>query len=307
MIRSTWSWFLLLVLGQASVAVDFPPDLVQWQASPANPVFTGTGLERGWDRLIRERGYILVEDGVYHLWYTGYNDARSPNRSLGYALSTDGIAWIRYPSNPIVDSSWVEDVCVVKEGKTYFMIAEGEQDIAHLLTSTDRVHWTEHGPLDIRLKAGEPIPPGPRGTPSLFVKDGVWNLFYERGDSGVWLATTKDPLHGPWINVQDDPVLAMGPHAYDQFAVAFDQVFERDGVYYAYYHANAHKPWQKDWTTNIARSTDLIHWEKYAGNPLIRNNSSSSVLVNPPGRKSPRLYTMHPEVRIFENPTDLSP
>jgi len=295
--------WLVVVAGLVGTAgaADFPADLVNWTASPANPVFTGTGLERGWDRKIRERGYILVEDGVYHLWYTGYNDARSPNRSLGYAQSVDGISWIKYPSNPIVDTSWVEDVCVVKEGETYFMFAEGDQDIAHLLTSTDRVHWRGRGPLDIRLKSGEPIPPGPRGTPAVFVKGGVWHLFYERGDRGVWLATTRDPVAGPWTNVQDEPVVAMGPGAYDQFAVAFDQVFERDGVFYAYYHANAHNPWKADWTTNLARSSDLIHWEKYPHNPLIAKNSSSSVLVVPPGSKRPRLYTMHPEVRVFES------
>ena len=147
-----------------------------------------------------------------------------------------------------------------------------------------------------------PIAPGPRGTPAVVVRDGRWHLFYERGDHAVYLATTRDPIAGPWVNVQDEPVLGMGPDAYDKFAVAFDQVFERDGVYYAYYHANSHDPWQKDWTTCIARSRDLTHWEKYAGNPLIRNNSSSSVIGVPPGSRSPRLYTMHPEVRAFVNP-----
>ena len=300
MVRSLW-WLILVPAWLGTTrAADFPADLVHWTASRANPVFTGTGLERGWDRKIRERGWILVEDGVYHLWYTGYNDDRSPNRSLGYALSVDGVSWIRYPSNPIVETSWVEDVCVIKEGATYHMFAEGERDIAHLLTSTDRVHWQERGPLDIRLHTGKPIPTGPRGTPAVFVKQGTWHLFYERGDRGVWLATTRDPVAGPWVNVQDEPVLAMGPRAYDQFAVAFDHVFERDGVYYAYYHANAHNPWKPDWTTNLARSTDLIHWEKYPHNPLIERNSSSSVLVVPPGSKLPRLYTMHPEVRRFD-------
>lgn len=307
MIRSLRCLLLIPILVAAAHADDFPPDLVRWTASPSNPVFAGTGLARGWDRKIRERGWVLVEDGVYHLWYTGYNDDRSPNRSLGYALSVDGMTWIRYPANPIVTSSWVEDVCVVKQGATYYMIAEGAQDIAHLLTSTDRVTWLERGPLDIRLKDGTPIPPGPRGTPAVFVRDGVWHLFYERGDAGVWLATTRDPVLGPWVNVQDDPVLAMGPKPYDSTAVAFDQVFERDGVYYAYYHANSHKPWTADWTTNLARSTDLVHWEKYPHNPLIERNSSSSVLVVPPGSRSPRLYTMHPEVRVFENPDKVSP
>jgi len=36
-----------------------------------NPVFKGGGPGQ-WDEQIRERGWILKEDGVYHLWYTGY-------------------------------------------------------------------------------------------------------------------------------------------------------------------------------------------------------------------------------------------
>ncbi len=294
-LRTATLGLLLLGLAGPADADDFPKDLVSWAPSPANPVFRGTGLDRGWDRKIRERGWILREGGIYHLWYTGYNDDRSPNRSLGYAVSVDGLSWIRWPSNPIVTTSWVEDVCVVKHEGVYQMFAEGERDVAHRLSSTDRVTWKEEGPLDIRKADGTPIPPGPFGTPTAFFEGGTWHLLYERGDRGVWLATSKDLK--VWTNAQDDPVLAMGPGAYDRFAVAVDQVFQRDGVYYAYYHANAHDPWQKDWTTNIARSRDLIHWEKYPANPLIRNDSSSSVLV--PVGSGFRLYTMHPEVRAF--------
>jgi hypothetical protein len=93
---------LALALAGPAFGDDFPRDLVSWKPLRSNPVFRGTGLERGWDRKIRERGWILFEDGIYHLWYTGYNDDRSPNRSLGYAISIDGLSWIRWPSNPIV-------------------------------------------------------------------------------------------------------------------------------------------------------------------------------------------------------------
>jgi len=84
---------------------------------------------------------------------------------------------------------------------------------------------------------------------------------------------------------------------YDREAVAMNQVVKRDGVYYAFYHANAHRPW-KDWTTCIARSRDLVHWEKYVGNPIVGDNCSSGILVD--GPRGPRFYTMHPEVRLFE-------
>lgn len=285
---------LLVASGRPLVADEFPRELVAWRPSPANPVFRGAGGD-AWDRKIRERGWIDVENGMYRLWYTGYNEDRSPTKYLGHATSPDGIHWTRNPANPIFTQSWVEDVNVLRRDGVYHMFAEGKDDIAHRLSSPDGLHWREEERLDIRLGNGQPLGPGAYGTPTVWYEDGTWSLFYERGDQGVWLATSKD--RKVWRNVQDTPVLAKGPEPYDLHAVALNQVIKRGGVYYAFYHANAHRPW-KDWTTNIARSRDLVHWEKYPGNPIICDNCSSAVLVH--GPEGDRLYTMHPEVRLFE-------
>jgi sucrose-6-phosphate hydrolase SacC (GH32 family) len=215
--------------------------------------------------------------------------------SLGLATSRDGIHWARDTENPIFNGSWVEDVCVVPTDGTYVMVAEGKNDIAHLMTSADGRHWNDHGPLDVRKTDGTPISAGPYGTPTAWFENGTWYLFYERGDQGVWLATSKDKKI--WTNVQDDPVIAMGPEPYDKAAVAVNQIVKRDGFYYAIYHANSERPW-KNWTTCLARSRDLVHWEKYPGNPIIGNNCSSAILVRTPQGED-RLYTMHPDVKVF--------
>jgi sucrose-6-phosphate hydrolase SacC (GH32 family) len=287
--------------GPEAIADDFPRALVAWTPIVGNPVFEGAG-DQAWDRKIRERGYILVEEGTYHLWYTGYNDDRSPTRFLGHATSPDGLRWTRDPANPVFTGSWTEDVCVLKRDGRYLMFAEGKNDVAHQLVSTDRVHWSDLGALDVRKVDGSPIPPGPYGTPTVWFEEGTWYLFYERGDQGVWLATSKD--RQVWTNVRDTPVLALGPEPYDRAAVAFNQVIKRDGVYYAFYHANAQRPW-KDWTTNIARSRDLVHWEKYPGNPIIKDNCSSAILVA--GPDGDRLYTMHPDVKVFRPAATIPP
>jgi sucrose-6-phosphate hydrolase SacC (GH32 family) len=277
--------------------------LVAWRPIPENPVFAGTGRDT-WDRKTRERGYILAgDDGTYHLWYTGYAGDRPPTMSLGHATSRDGIRWARDPANPIFTASWVEDMCVVRHDGTYWMFAEGRNDIAHLLTSPDGLKWTERGSLDVRKADGSRIGPGPYGTPAAWFEGGTWYLFYERGDQGVWLATSKDGK--VWTNVKDDPVLALGPEPYDRAAVALNQIVKRDGFYYAFYHANAGRPW-KDWTTCVARSRDLVHWEKYPGNPIVRDNCSSAILVRTPQGQD-RLYTMHPDVKVFVPATAARP
>lgn len=289
------SFALPMARGQA---VPFPPELVRWEADPQTPVFTGTGGPT-WDRKIRERGWILHDGTRYHLFYTGYNDDLSPNKFLGHATSDDGLSWERDANNPLTREGWVEDMCVLRvPGGGYWMFAEGEGDIAHRLSSDDLVHWTPNGALDIRLKSGEPISAGPRGTPFVLRHEDRWWLFYERRDAGVWLATSRDGE--VWTNIQDEPVIACGPEKYDQSAVALNQVIARDGWFYAYYHANQTRPWS-DWTTCVARSRDLVHWEKDEGNPILRQNKSSAVLVEGPG-SAQWLYTMHPAVVRHRNP-----
>ncbi len=266
--------------------------MLRFTAYENNPVFSGTDTST-WDRNIRERGFILFENDTFHLWYTGYATEDS-DMHLGYATSTDGINWSRYSKNPIIDNDWVEDMMVTKKDGIYYMFAEGRNDIAHLLTSTDRVHWTEQGNLDIRQTNGDPLTPGPYGTPAAWFEDGTWYLLYERGDLGIWLATSEDLK--VWQNAQDEPVLTPGPEPYDKYGVAVNQIVKRHGVYYAYYHATAVEDWS-EWSSCVAVSTDRIHWHKYAGNPILRENKSSPVLVED-GSPAMRLYTMHPAVAL---------
>ncbi|HTE31662.1 MAG TPA: hypothetical protein VK666_14875 [Chryseolinea sp.] len=268
------------------------PEMVDFVASANNPVFKGAG-PGAWDELIRERGYILREGDQYYMWFTGYQDKKDAVMHLGYATSADGIHWTRYENNPIVDSGWVEDVSVTKLDNTYYMFAEGRDDIAHLLTSEDRVHWKEQGPLDIRMVSGNAISKGPYGTPTAWHEDNTWYLLYERGDLGVWLATSTDLK--VWTNKLDEPVLIPGPEVYDNYGIAVNQVIKHKGLYYAYYHATAFEDWHA-WSSCVATSLDLVHWTKYAKNPIQEENKSSPILVHD-GEKY-RLYTMHPEVNL---------
>jgi predicted GH43/DUF377 family glycosyl hydrolase len=210
---------------------EFASSMVNFNPYKANPVFQGTGKDT-WDKLIRERGYILIEDGVYKMWYSGYTGDSEP-KYLGYATSDDGINWSRYSDEPIFSGKWTEDMFVIRDEGIYYMYAEGKHDIAHLLISEDGVNWEEQGDLVILDTSGEPIPP-PYGTPVVWIEHREWYLFYERNDLGIWLATSEDKK--TWTNVQDEPVIKMGPEAYDDEAVAANQVVKHEGKYYIYYH-----------------------------------------------------------------------
>jgi predicted GH43/DUF377 family glycosyl hydrolase len=244
-----------------------------------------------WDAKIRERGWILRENGQYRLWYTGYRDKDS-TRLLGTATSNDGVKWARDPANPLIKDLWVEDMMVVKHDGILHMFGEGRNDVAQRLTSKDGVHWKPEGSLDVRLKNGEKIPPGPYGTPTVWLEAGVWRLFYERRDAGIWLAASIDLK--VWTNVQDEPVLSPGPEPFDKHMIALNQIVKRNGRYFALYHGLADRE-TKRWTTCLAASDDLVRWTKYPQNPLVDGNKSSGIFVETDGGLT--LFTMHDVVR----------
>lgn len=281
---------------EESPAVEFPPELTQFVPYEQNPVFAGAGPSN-WDEKIRERGWVMKDDGQYRMWYTGYSNTRPEIMMLGYATSADGLTWTRYEGNPLYDQHWVEDMMVVKHEGTYFMFAEGARDRAQLLTSPDGIHWSRLGQLDVRYTNAQPLSDGPYGTPTAWIEEGTCYLFYERSDQGIWLARSKDMR--VWINVQEEPVLVPGPGEYDLELVALNQVLKHRGRYYAWYHGSGRRPAEgpRQWTTNLAVSDDLVHWKKYPNNPILQQNQSSGIVVEEaPGRF--RLYAMHPEVRV---------
>ena len=132
---------------------DFPAAMVKFLPYPQNPVFEGTNTGT-WDDKIRERGYILFENGQYKMWYTGLNYTLSDQMYLGYATSVDGIQWDRQSEQPILPESWIEDVHVFTYEDTYHIVAEGVGDIAHLLTSPDGIDWKDQGDLIIQKVNG---------------------------------------------------------------------------------------------------------------------------------------------------------
>lgn len=299
---------LLLVLCSPDIAIvpahadeEFPPELTQFVPYEQNPIFTAAGPEH-WDVKIRERGWILRESNQWKMWFTGYDGTRAGKKMLGYATSADGLNWQRFAPHPVYSDHWVEDVCIIPHNGTYYMFAEGEEDRAHLLTSKDGIEWHREGQLDVRKATGEPIPDGPYGTPTAWYEAGTWNLFYERGDRGIWLARSTDLK--VFTNVQEEPVIVPGPEVYDQDQIAMNQIIRHRDRYYTVFHGAQTPADRKQpslWSTGIAVSNDLIHWKKYLGNPLrpIAENKSSGLLIHDGERF--RLYTMHNEVFAYRS------
>ncbi len=285
----------LVACGHLSASAEEPA--IPQRFTPAFPQPLFTGEPGAWDAKIRERGWILREGSQWRMWYTGYNPDNQPlTMKLGLATSSDGIHWKRSTQNPLVDEYWVEDMMVVHHAGRYYMFAEGSQDQAQLLTSADGVSWTREGTLDVRLTNGQPIPPGPFGTPSAFHENGVWHLLYERRDLGIWLARSADLR--VWTNVRDEPVLVPGPGDFDGRMLALNQVRRLGDRYVAVLHGTGDEQKPRRWSTYLAESRDLLTWQK-ASEPFrgLGENKSSGLLMHDGSRW--RLYTTHDRVDLY--------
>ena len=95
--------------------------------------------------------------------------------------------------------------------------------------------------------------------------------------------------------MQDEPVLEPGEQPFENVMIAVNQVIHRDGRYYAFYHGSGTEA-PRQWCTCLAESDDLLRWRRYPGNPLLRDNKSSGILID--DGQGGRLYSMHDTVQL---------
>lgn len=272
-----------------------PSELTQFDNTRGETVFAGRGPDF-WDESIRERGWIMRNADGYRMWYSGHSGPRESIKLLGHATSIDGRTWQRNDA-PLVADQWIEDVMVIIHNNVYYMFAEGMGDLAQLWRSDDGLDWSSLGQIDLRQTTGEPIAPGSYGTPTGYVEDNVWYLFYEREDLGIWVAQSTDLK--VWTNLSDDPVILPGPEPYDRRLIAMNQVIKRDGRYYAYYHGTGSTSKPTHWCTALAVSDDLLHWQKFSGNPILPcdPDSASGILVSHDSQAE--FFIMHKAVQRY--------
>ncbi|HEX4156672.1 MAG TPA: hypothetical protein VHY48_13770 [Acidobacteriaceae bacterium] len=111
----------------------------------------------------------------------------------------------------------------------------------------------------------------------------AWNAYpsagYETGAAVIGLATSDDLFH--WELTE--PILYPQDGAPWEHGGLYrpDLLLGHDGTFYLYYNAKT-DPLPKDqgggWReqTGVATSRDLIHWTRFAGNPILRNGPHNS-------------------------------
>ena len=166
---------------------------------------------------------------------------------------------------------------VVRSGSQWLMVYEGasrtSSDIhgeIRLAHSDDGITWRKsESPL---LVPTEPWQLVNIGTPLLYKKNDTWFLFYHGFDGiSLQLGAASGPALDSLVPVNNNqPILRTGD-GWDSGTIGKRSIVYEEPYYYMVYEGStlASDFSKASWGSGLARSQDLINWEKYQGNPIL--------------------------------------
>ncbi len=284
-----------------------------WEMSPKTPVISSGNVDSLLDYVAASDPHVVLRDDTFFLYYTcaGISETLPDEVRTRICLATsiDGITFVRYPDNPVLDlaaaGAWdsynVETAFVLDDGediKLYYMGYDTEDAKAWLngngitlgsiglAISDDGINFTRQGPDPVL----EPSPgEGPcrcnvwdswavEGPWVLRQPDGTYWMWYggagstDQGETeinGIGLAFSGDGIK--WSRYFKNPVLVGDPGEWDEYHTIDPSVLVRDGIYNLWYHGGNQKgnSWYGNFQIGHATSPDGIRWTKSPENPVL--------------------------------------
>ncbi|MBD1999227.1 hypothetical protein H6G00_21860 [Leptolyngbya sp. FACHB-541] len=274
-----------------------------------------------------------LEGNTLYTYYIGSNKRRDRDgyederRATGLALTTDGVNFVDQGTviNVGSDGTW-DDIMASFPGvwkltrNRWAVVYEGAGqspgDIGLALSPDGRNFTKDANPI-LRHAIRQANDPqvdlqwerNNIGTPSLYVVNGTRYLFYhgfgrswERGspdDCQVGVAIGTDLRN--MRRYEGNPILTTGPSgSWDSGTIGKRDIIRgSDGWYYMVYEGSTDQPYDKaQWSVGLARSRNLLNWEKFASNPILPQTPSSFGYDGPEWVRTPdgglHIYFRHP-------------
>lgn len=182
--------------------------------------------------------------------------------------------WEKPDGGPLIgrDTCIGYDMSIMKEGDTYRMWYSSAAGTISHATSTDGVHW-ELPTCVLNRTLGSSWQESMVSRPRVIKKDGLYHMWYighifdnddEVGCGSVGYGTSKDGI--VWETLPEPVLVPELPWEQRTIFCPFVQWEEESGLFKMWYSAGE----QRDADSiGYATSRDGIHWEKYAGNPIL--------------------------------------
>jgi len=248
--------------------------------------------------------------GVIHAYYVA---AGTAGPGVGHAISTDGVnfSFQGLALNTGVNGSWDDLMAsfpgVWYDSGTYYMVYEGSGHHLYnwigLATSTDGVNFVKHPtPIIQNDTSSGSWEKGGMGTPNIYKSGTTWYVYYTASNGtdyqiGVASGASLTGLSKSSLN----PIIRTSSTGWDSGTVGKRDIIVSGGVYYMVYEGstdgvplanNIVDFSQSNWSSGLARSTDLIHWTKFPLNPILPVRKSY-------GNDSPNLLSIRGATYIY--------
>jgi predicted GH43/DUF377 family glycosyl hydrolase len=217
---------------------------------------------------------VIYDNGIFHMWYTGYKDWWS----IGYAFSEDGFNWIKYQGNPVITSYSFSSghPCIIKKDNLFSIYYSGniygDSKRIYMGISEDGIHWDVNYNIPA-LDLGLPGQWDDNNIHNAFViDDGIEYKMYYAGEGNgyyqIGIATSGDGEN--WERYDFNPILTPGYYnEWDDFSINNPCVYFDGEIYHMWYNGENYSAVSG---VGYAISSDGYNWEKYSGNPVLHPN-----------------------------------
>jgi predicted GH43/DUF377 family glycosyl hydrolase len=279
----------------------------------ANPILPSKGFKGSWDENQAFTATIRKFDDTYYLYYTGV-DATDPRLEgggigrIGVATSKDGYNFEKYQDNPIFDRiDPITGKSLKLQGMSVVQLPDGDYALSYAVWDGERWVALEYAVSSSPLgsfELGLNNPLISTGKDKEFdgmhvhlhniikIEDETYvmlytgnNPKYQGGGDVGGLAISKD--YRKWEKFSGNPVFKLGePGSWDDSHVR-PKGFIKYGEYYYMFYEGAHfnETIQRNFwfdQVGMARSRDLIHWERFPNNPIIPADGYDSIVTEWP-------------------------
>lgn len=281
--------YMMWYRGGSSIGYANSPDGINWTKLPSNPILS-PGAAGNWDSSLIEAPDVIIENGVYRMWYTG----ESGNVKIGHSISNDGVNWTKRAVNPVLDIGepgswddyWTYMGSVLKEGDIYKMWYTGCDGTTHGATwmqrigyaeSIDGIYWEKNtsNPV-LELGSSDTWDDGAIFSCGVINDEGTYKIWYTGHDGSrmrIGYASSNDGII--WVKY-DDPTTTSQP--YQESDPVMNLASPSDWDYdcmepRVIKDGSTYKMWYTGWDgshrrVGLAISDDGINWTKSTFNPV---------------------------------------
>ncbi len=239
---------------------------------------------------VQEEGHVLEYRVFWH---------RRSYVRLGVRAVSQGTA-------PFPDQRLASFPGVWKEGDTWYLVYEcaglterWPGDVC-LSTSSDGLTWIKAPSNPILVHQPNSWEENNIGTPSLWVENGTWYLYYHGFDGqSVQIGLASGPSLNALQRHPQNPLLRVGEDAWDAGTVGKRSIIREGAWFYMAYEGSSRQAFNPNsaspdcqadrspnnpncidfgganWSTGLARSPDLINWTKFPQNPVLPSTMRS--------------------------------